>query len=264
MKKLLLTSTVLAGMVITPHYAYADETVTTNPQEQKTTLQSLEETTQSLKKERTSIRLQLEKLKSKDDAKVQKLNVKSQLDACDIKLENAEKNLQAEKDRIEEEKKRIAEEKRVAEEKRIAEEKRQQVIKDREEAYRKATPIPSSTTVKYTPTSNSYSWGQCTWGVKVLAPWVGDYWGNATQWSASAAAQGFRVGNAPVAGSVIVFHDGYYGHVAYVTDVRADGAIQVLEANYGGTAAVPNPNGIGNYRGWFQPGGNVSYIYPND
>lgn len=103
--------------------------------------------------------------------------------------------------------------------------------------------------------SNPYPVGQCTWGVKALAPWVGNYWGNGGQWASSAAAAGFRVGGTPMVGSVVVWNDGGYGHVAYVTSVQG-GQIQVMEANYAGNQS------IGNYRGWFSPGA-VSYIYPN-
>lgn len=103
--------------------------------------------------------------------------------------------------------------------------------------------------------SNPYPVGQCTWGVKALAPWVGNYWGNGGQWASSAAAAGFRVGATPMVGSVVVWNDGGYGHVAYVTGVQG-GQIQVMEANYAGNQS------IGNYRGWFSPGA-VSYIYPN-
>lgn len=92
-------------------------------------------------------------------------------------------------------------------------------------------------------------------GVKSLAPWVGNYWGNGGQWAASAAAAGYRVGSTPSAGAVAVWNDGGYGHVAYVTGVQG-GQIQVQEANYAGNQS------IGNYRGWFNPG-SVSYIYPN-
>ncbi|HEK9288680.1 TPA: CHAP domain-containing protein, partial [Streptococcus equi subsp. equi] len=101
--------------------------------------------------------------------------------------------------------------------------------------------------------SNPYPVGQCTWGVKALAPWVGNYWGNGGQWASSAAAAGFRVGATPMVGSVVVWNDGGYGHVAYVTGVQG-GQIQVMEANYAGNQS------IGNYRGWFSPGA-VSYIY---
>lgn len=114
-----------------------------------------------------------------------------------------------------------------------------------------STPVVS---YAYDP-SNPYPVGQCTWGVKALAPWVGNYWGNGGQWASSAAAAGFRVGGTPMVGSVVVWNDGGYGHVAYVTGVQG-GRIQVMEANYAGNQS------IGNYRGWFSPGA-VSYIYPN-
>lgn len=111
--------------------------------------------------------------------------------------------------------------------------------------------------------SNTYPVGQCTWGVKSLAPWVGNYWGNANQWGDSAHIAGFRTGHTPQVGSVIVFpnvmYEGEnYGHVAYVTAVNNDGTIEVLEANWGGNQQ------IGNYRGAFIPSSDAYYIYPNN
>lgn len=123
----------------------------------------------------------------------------------------------------------------------------------------------SSLANKHTGSGNMYSWGQCTWGVKSLANWVGTYWGNASQWGYSAAAEGFNVGTTPVVGAIIVFNDGGYGHVGYVTDVRSDGMIQIMESNYGGSAYAVDPRGIGNFRGWFNPNSgwaSISYIYP--
>lgn len=115
--------------------------------------------------------------------------------------------------------------------------------------------------------NNTYPIGQCTWGVKSLAPWVGNYWGNANQWGSSAQNAGFSTGLEPMVGSVIVFpnsmYEGFnYGHVAYVTAVYDDGTIEILESNYAGNQT------IGNYRGRFNPnsewwGGGVYYIYPN-
>lgn len=111
--------------------------------------------------------------------------------------------------------------------------------------------------------SNTYPVGQCTWGVKSLAPCVGNYWGNANQWGDSARRAGFRTGHTPQVGSVIVFpnvmYEGEnYGHVAYVTAVNNDGTIEVLEANWGGNQQ------IGNYRGAFTPSSDAYYIYPNN
>lgn len=105
--------------------------------------------------------------------------------------------------------------------------------------------------------ASSYPVGQCTWGVKVVAPWAGSFWGNADQWPASATAAGFKTGTTPKVGAIISWSG---CHVAYVTDVREDGMIQVVEANYAGNQSIAN------YRGWFNPigiQGTVTYIYPN-
>lgn len=121
-----------------------------------------------------------------------------------------------------------------------------------------ATNMVSEVAVEYT--ANTYPAGQCTWGAKEMAPWVGNYWGNGGDWAASAAAQGYEVGTTPKVGAIAVWTDGGYGHVAYVTHVAADGTIQVMESNYGG-AYYPS-----NVRDFFDPTttseGTVSYIYP--
>ncbi|WP_142558422.1 COG3942 and LysM peptidoglycan-binding domain-containing protein [Streptococcus mitis] len=116
--------------------------------------------------------------------------------------------------------------------------------------------------VENTPTDygNSYPIGQCTWGVKEMAPWASNWWGNANTWAIYASAQGYRIGNVPVAGAIAVWDGGEYGHVAYVTDVQSENSIQVLEANY------KRQKQIANYRGYFNPNeflGRVTYIYPN-
>ena len=123
-------------------------------------------------------------------------------------------------------------------------------------------PTPSNASVEATP--NTYPTGQCTWGVKEMAPWVGNYWGNARDWIASAQNAGYSTGSTPTVGSVAVWPEdgGGYGHVAYVTSVTNNNSIQVMESNYAGNMS------IGNYRGEFDPtntysGSSVSYIYPN-
>lgn len=123
---------------------------------------------------------------------------------------------------------------------------------------------PAQTTpISYTPPrtsggANTYPVGQCTWGVKEVASWVGNYWGNANQWLYSAAAAGFRTGSTPQVGAVAVWTGGYYGHVGVVTAVNGS-QIQVVESNYAGNQYV------GNFRGWFNPAadGITGYIYPN-
>lgn len=125
-----------------------------------------------------------------------------------------------------------------------------------------ATPAAEATTVA-TPVvtysaGNTYPVGQCTWGAKQAAPWVGNYWGNANQWLYSASAAGFSTGSTPVVGAVAVWTTyGAYGHVAVVTAVNGS-QIQVVESNYNGNQYV------GNFRGWFNPAANgvTGYIYP--
>ncbi|MBM7642819.1 surface antigen [Streptococcus loxodontisalivarius] len=115
---------------------------------------------------------------------------------------------------------------------------------------------------EYGNVTNTYPLGECTWGVKELASWAGDWWGNGGDWAANAAAAGYAVGTTPVVGSIICWTDGSYGHVAYVTAVESETKIQVLESNY------KSQRWIDNYRGWFDPtnsvtAGTVHYIYPN-
>ena len=126
-------------------------------------------------------------------------------------------------------------------------------------------PAPAAETHKVSAAStpNTYPVGQCTWGVKSLAPWAGNNWGNAKDWIASAKAAGHSVGTTPVAGAIAVWPNdgGGYGHVAYVTSASGVNSIQVMESNYAGNML------IGNYRGTFDPtssahGGSVFYIYP--
>lgn len=126
-------------------------------------------------------------------------------------------------------------------------------------------PAPAAETPKVSAAStpNTYPVGQCTWGAKSLASWVGNYWGNAKNWIASAQAAGHSVGTTPVAGAIAVWPNdgGGYGHVGYVTSASGANSIQVMESNYAGNMS------IGNYRGTFDPtssahGGSVYYIYP--
>jgi surface antigen/LysM repeat protein len=89
-----------------------------------------------------------------------------------------------------------------------------------------------------------YPFGQCTWYVNTRrpAPWGGNAW----QWFGRAKAYGRPVGATPRVGSIMVtWESPYWGHVAYVEQVYADGSWLVSEMNYYG-----DPGG-----GW----GRVSY-----
>lgn len=186
--------------------------------------------------------------------------------------EDTKANLLAQKAAAEAEAKAAAERQAAyeAEQKRIQEAQQQPVTPVTPAASTPATPstpaastpstpsTPITTTpITYSSSGNTYPIGQCTWGVKQAAPWVGNYWGNAAQWLGSARAAGFRTGSTPQVGAVAVWTNSYYGHVAVVTAVNGS-QIQVVESNYAGNMSV------GNYRGWFNPAadGVAGYIYP--
>ena len=186
--------------------------------------------------------------------------------------EDTKANLLAQKAAAEAEAKAAAERQAAyeAEQKRIQEAQQQPVTPVTPAASTPATPstpaastpstpsTPVTTTpITYSSSGNTYPIGQCTWGVKQAAPWVGNYWGNAAQWLGSARAAGFRTGSTPQVGAVAVWTNSYYGHVAVVTAVNGS-QIQVVESNYAGNMSV------GNYRGWFNPAadGVAGYIYP--
>ena len=131
-----------------------------------------------------------------------------------------------------------------------------------EESVKTEESAPTQERPQYSSTADSYPIGECTWGVKTVAPWVGDYWGNGGQWAESAAKDGFRTGKTAEVGSVVSWNDGGYGHVAYVTDVdQTTGYVKVLESNYNGNRTIQD------HRGWFDASdpmwGEATYIYQN-
>ena len=199
-------------------------------------------------------------------------------------LKAAELNLAAEKATAEDEKASLLEKKAAAEAEAKAAAEAEVAYKAKQASQEQTVVASGNTTftaevqavsessssytpalVKHHPTystnASSYPVGECTWGVKTLAPWAGDYWGNGAQWATSAAAAGFRTGSTPQVGAIACWNDGGYGHVAVVTAVSSSTSIQVSESNYGGNRT------IGNKRGWFNPTttseGFVTYIYPN-
>jgi surface antigen len=92
---------------------------------------------------------------------------------------------------------------------------------------------------------NKYAWGNCTWyayerRMQMGHP-VGSYWGNANTWGYYAAQDGFLVNRTPSVGAVLVDRAGYFGHVAVVESVAANGDITISEMNnyaYGGFGVV--------------------------
>lgn len=99
----------------------------------------------------------------------------------------------------------------------------------------------------YSSTGNTYASGQCTWYVKdIFKARMGDYWGNAKDWAASAKREGVPVDHNPIANQTIaVFQpgsagaDATYGHVAVVIGVNGD-SITIKEMN--GAAGIGKTN----------------------
>lgn len=110
----------------------------------------------------------------------------------------------------------------------------------------------SKTSYRGSQTANTYSYGWCTWYAKQRRPDIGNMWGNANQWLASAQASGFSTGSVPKAGAIGVSFVGIYGHVVYVESVN------------GHTVTVSDMNGIagfGNIGTFSAPASNYTYIY---
>ena len=201
------------------------------------------------------------RLTDKDDVEATVKNVKV---AYQTKLDEEariKKQAEDEAKRVQEEE---AEKKRLADEEAKAKLEAEQKEQQRQEQARsvetqsvnQSSIVSSSSLTHHLSSGNAYPVSQCTWGVKELAPWAGTFWGNAASWTYSAAAEGFNTGTTPTVGAIAVWSG---GHVAYVTAVESESNIQVMESNYAGI------QGIGNYRGWFNPigaQGSVTYIYP--
>lgn len=93
----------------------------------------------------------------------------------------------------------------------------------------------------YASAGNRYAFGNCTWYVyerrAQLGRPIGSFWGHAKSWAASGRAAGFTVNNKPAAGAILVEGGGYFGHVAIVERVLANGDVYITEMNnyaYGG------------------------------
>ena len=78
---------------------------------------------------------------------------------------------------------------------------------------------------------NGFPYGQCTYYVALRrnVSWGGN------AWSWFDAANGIRPeGHVAVAGAIVVFHTGWFGHVAYVESVNEDGSFVIAEMNFWG------------------------------
>ena len=79
--------------------------------------------------------------------------------------------------------------------------------------------------------------GQCTAYVasRRFVPWSGNAW----EWLGNAKAMGFPTGQVAEPGAIMVtWESAFYGHVAYVEQVNADGSFMVSEMNYKGPYVI--------------------------
>lgn len=114
----------------------------------------------------------------------------------------------------------------------------------------------------YSSTGNTYASGQCTWYVKdIFKARMGDYWGNAKDWSQSAQREGLTVDGNPIANQTIAVFapgsagaDATYGHVAVVIGVSGD-TITIKEMN--------GPAGLGKTNTRVVPKSSATYIHMN-
>lgn len=107
------------------------------------------------------------------------------------------------------------------------------------EEYKEAMDFPEYNGFNYN-LSGSYPAGQCTWyaynRIKQLGGNIGETMGNGGDWGVTGLARGYKVSSIPEAGDAISFRpgiagaDGFYGHVAFVEAVTADG-ILISESN---------------------------------
>jgi len=97
-----------------------------------------------------------------------------------------------------------------------------------------------------TTSGNRFAFGYCTWYVynRKPVPWLGD----AGQWFGQAQAAGWRTGQTPAQGAIMVTAESGWGHVAYVESVAPDGSWTVSEMNYQGWNIVSSrtirPGGV--------------------
>lgn len=93
--------------------------------------------------------------------------------------------------------------------------------------------------------SSTYPWGQCTWFVWNRAREFGitfdPYMGNGGDWKYKT---GFTITNTPTEHSAVCFSPGQsgahpeYGHIAFVEQVKSDGAILISESNGQGLGII--------------------------
>ena len=133
-------------------------------------------------------------------------------------------------------------------------------IKPKPQVRSAGSKIVSSSKYSFTSSSVSASksrqfpYGYCTWYVasRTYVPWNG----HAKSWLTNSRAYGFRTGNTPAVGTIVVTNENrWYGHVAFVEAVHSN-SITVSEMNYvgwGRKSIRTIPIGSSKIRGYVYP-----------
>jgi surface antigen len=114
-------------------------------------------------------------------------------------------------------------------------------------------------------TPDRFAFGQCTYFADYEYHRLTGYWvnwiGNAYQWAYGARAAGWIVSSTPHVPSIIVLQSytqgaGYYGHVAVVERINADGSVYTANMNW-------YANGGWDRESWwtFTPGPGVTFVW---
>jgi surface antigen len=104
--------------------------------------------------------------------------------------------------------------------------------------------------------SNGYDYGYCTYyaAARTGAP---SNWGNANTWAYYAPASGWTVSKTPVKGAIGQTTSGYFGHVAVVEDVSADGTM----IKYSDMNGLAGWGRVGTTPDWVSASRFMNYIY---
>ena len=97
-------------------------------------------------------------------------------------------------------------------------------------------------------TGNCYAWGNCTQYVYNRITQLGKHidltMGNGNEWGKTGRARGYEVTNIPKVGTAVSFPAGvlgadpFYGHVAFLEKINADGSLLISEMNVKGLNVV--------------------------
>lgn len=96
--------------------------------------------------------------------------------------------------------------------------------------FSESAPSGRSSVSRGAVAGNTYTPGQCTWGVKNWKPDLPNGLGNADQWYWRAQSMGLATGTTPRVGAAGSRKVGV--HVVYVLAVNGDGTILIQEMNY--------------------------------